>query len=83
MPETSASGEAHVKWVVFGDNCAVLRRMIRTDGARGLLLQFTARGRYEDVRRRARRGGFREFGETGDLYMMAPAGRLPAAVSTS
>ncbi|MCE2523365.1 MAG: strawberry notch C-terminal domain-containing protein [Rhodobacteraceae bacterium] len=75
MSKRPASGDASIKWVVFNDNCAVLRRMVRSSGAKGLLLQFTSRGRRREVRRLALEAGFLEFGDTGDLYLMAPARR--------
>ena len=72
MPKKQSVRDSLVQWVVFTDNCAVLRRMVRSNGAKGLLLQFTQRGRHEDVRRRAVAAGFHEFGDTGELYIMAP-----------
>ena len=72
VPQGAAAGDSLIRWVVFDDNCAVLRRMVRSNGAKGLLLQFTTRGRRREVRRLALEAGFLEFGDTGDLYMMAP-----------
>ena len=72
MSEKSRSGDDPIRWVVFEDRCAVLRRMVRSSGAKGLLLQFTGRGRFEEVRRLALESGFKEFGDTGEVYLMAP-----------
>ncbi len=72
MSGSLGTGDTPIRWVVFDDNCAVLRRMVRSNGAKGVLLQFTSRGRHVEVRRRALEFGFLEFGDTGDLYLMAP-----------
>ena len=46
--------------------------MVRSNGRRGLLLQFTGKPRSTVVRQRALDAGFQKFGETGDVYLMAP-----------
>ncbi len=72
MPSQPISDSPPVEWVAFADNSAVLRRMIRSNGARGLLLQFARGSQHADTRRRALEAGFLDFGETGDVYLMAP-----------
>ncbi len=72
MPSQPNPDSPQVEWVTFADNSAVLRRMIRSSGDRGLLLQFASRSQHAETRRRAREVGFLDFGDTGDLYLMAP-----------
>ena len=72
MQDTGDTVSATVKWVVFSDGTARLRRIILPDERKGLLLQFGRTDRSGAVRERALAAGFRQAGESGNLVMMAP-----------
>ena len=71
MPTDNRDSDPLVKWVVFRDGSAVLRRMVKSDGEKGLLLQFKGFGAWEDVRRRALAYGFSEVRDSKSLMLMA------------
>lgn len=71
MPTDNRDRDPLAKWVVFRDGSASLRRMVKSDGEKGLLLQFTGLGAWEDVRRRALAYGFSEVRDSKSLMLMA------------
>ncbi len=71
MPADNRDPDPLAKWVVFRDGSAALRRMVKSDGEKGLLLQFTGLGAWEDVRRRALAYGFSEVHASKSLMLMA------------
>ena len=64
-----------MSWVQFSDQCAVVRRMISPEGEKGLLLQFTDRGKSEDVRRKALAFGFAQVADNKSLLLKMPGGK--------
>ena len=77
MPDSSPKTDDSIKWVIFPDECGMLRRMIRSSGDKGFLLQFTGTGDGESVRRRALEFGFEKWGEVGSLSFMVDQDRAP------
>lgn len=71
MPADNRNPDPLAKWVVFRDGSAALRRMVKSDGEKGLLLQFTGLGAWKDVRRRALTYGFTEVRNSKSLMLMA------------
>ena len=63
-----------IEWVVFPDNSAMLKRMIRSDGSKGLLLQFSEHGSTKSIRQRALDFGFKKAKNTRSVYHMVEDG---------
>ncbi len=75
MPETGHLSSPTIRWVVFPDGCGALRRLIRSNGDKGLLLQFTEHARAGAVRERALQFGFTAVGSDGAVHLMVPDGK--------
>lgn len=71
MPSDNRDPDPLAKWVIFRDGSAALRRMVKSDGEKGLLLQFTGLGAWEEVRQRALTYGFSKVRDSKSLMLMA------------
>ncbi|MCY4543063.1 MAG: strawberry notch C-terminal domain-containing protein [Rhodobacteraceae bacterium] len=68
-------------WVEFEGSCAILRRMIRSNGEKGVLLQFTASPLAARVRQRAIDFGFREADKDDVLVLDSSDREWPVSFS--
>ena len=81
MPAAIEQPSPSIKWVVFPDGCGALRRLIRSNGDKGMLLQFTEHQRAVDVRARALKFGFTRAGSDGAVQLMVPDGQATFTAS--